>query len=92
MFTPKEGDTAVLYRKGRYFVCPLFMARVTQTVFAKQGTGFIMLRADGSTSDPNTRLVRVDAQFALYEGPFSRLTYLKTPKSMGFSFAIGEQP
>lgn len=92
MFMPKEGDTAVLYRKGRYFVCPLFMACETQTAFAKQGSGFIMLRADGSTSDPNVRLVRVDAQFELYEGPFARLTYLKTSKAMGLRFAVGDQP
>lgn len=71
MFTKLEGDAAILHSKGRLYQCDLYEWQ--GGLFAKQGGGFVRLRANGGTSVPSVTLTQVITTRPLFMDRFERL-------------------
>lgn len=73
LFTECEGDVAILIQKGVYKQVPLYMRN--GYYYAKLGSGFIKLHADGTTTHPTTRLdtITVERIPSLGVDPLGRL-------------------
>lgn len=71
MFTKLEGDVAILHSKGRLYQCDLYEWQ--GGLFAKQGGGFVRLRANGGTSVPSVTLKQVTTDRPLFADRFERL-------------------
>lgn len=61
-FSEWNGEVAVLHSGGVYKQCPLYVWK--GYLFAKYGSGFLRLAADGSTSSPKVRISAI----SLYTG------------------------
>lgn len=71
MFKHLPGDTAVLLAKGRFRQCDVYTFQ--DQLFAKVGSSFVRLNADGSTSDPGQRILSLAYEGPLYADKFHRL-------------------
>lgn len=78
LFTPLEGDTAIIQSGGVFKQLPLY-SRNGFLFVGLSSTSFIRLKADGSTSKPNTALVHIETEFHLYQDKIGRLGTNKMP-------------
>jgi hypothetical protein len=76
-FMKIEGDTAVLVSKGNFRVADLY--EFHGQLFAKIGSVFVRLNADGSTSNPAQRIDTVHIEQDLYKDRFGRLCTQPAP-------------
>lgn len=71
-FKRLEGDTCVLRTKGGvYQQCDLYS--FDHKLFAKVSGGFVLLKADGSTSKVDVMLQHLETDRDLWSGKFGRL-------------------
>lgn len=70
-FKPLEGDLCVIRIKGVYRQCDLYT--FNGGLFAKDGGGFIRLKADGSTSKPDAALEHIEIDGPLFKDSLGRL-------------------
>ena len=66
-----EGQVAVIVRNGVYQQTPLYTRN--GYLFAKVGGGFVRLAANGSTSQPSTRIDALVIDGDLFEDRLGRL-------------------
>lgn len=78
-FKQIEGEAAILASGGVYRQADIFERN--GYLFAKQGTGFIRLCADGSTSKPKTRLETLSCDAPLAADRYGRLCRPDVPGS-----------
>lgn len=72
MFQKVEGETAILVDRGVYRQVDVYVR--DGGLYARFGTGFIRLYADGSTSHPYSRLETLAYDGPLYRDRLGRLT------------------
>lgn len=72
MFQEVEGENAILVSNGIYRQCNLY--KRDESLYAKIGTGFVRLYADGSTSQAKTRLEALAYGGPVYADRLGRLT------------------
>lgn len=66
-----EGQVVVLVDNGIYRQCPLYTFR--GHLFARLGSGFVRLAADGSTSKARVRIESMVCDLELHRDQFGRL-------------------
>jgi hypothetical protein len=71
MFKQLVGETAVIRTRGMYKTCNLYS--YNSQLFAKVGSGFIRLNADGSSSVDGTNLDLLAYSGPLFKDKFGRL-------------------
>lgn len=90
MFMPlEEGDAAVVYEKGVFRQCPLYVR--AGELYAKLGSGYIRLKADGSTSKPAARLDQLEFEGPLFASPLGRLAVEPGPNRRPMVAASGDE-
>ena len=67
-----EGDICIINTNGIYQQCDLYT--LDGSLFAKVGSGFIRLKADGSTSKARSMLNSIECEVDLYKDKFGRLS------------------
>lgn len=78
LFQKIEGENAIIVQKGVYRQCELYERM--GAVYAKVGTGFIRLYANGSTSQAISRLETLAYDGPLFADRLGRLTTQQTDK------------
>lgn len=76
MFKHLVGETAVVRSRGVYKTCALYSYR--GQLFAKNGSGFVRINADGSSSVDGLALDLLAYEGPLYKDRFGRLCVEKT--------------
>lgn len=71
-FTEIEGDAVILASRGVYRQSSLF--KFDGKLFAKMGSGFVRLAADGSTSKSDLRIIRLITDINLFRDSLGRLS------------------
>lgn len=72
MFTPINGDSALLRKDGVFRVCGLFSDRRGR-LFAKYGSGFVALKATAETSVVGLLLDEIDTEEQLFVSKIGNL-------------------
>lgn len=72
LFQKVEGENAIVVHNGVYRQCDVYERN--GALFAKVGTGFIRLYANGSTSQTKTRLETLAYDGPLFADRLGRLT------------------
>jgi hypothetical protein len=68
---PIEGESAMLVEKGVYKPADLY--EMDDYLFAKVGSGFVRLDANGGTSKPSAKLHKLMYEGPLYKDQLGRL-------------------
>ena len=71
MFKLIEGDEIMVVKGGIYY--PTTAYEHNGDLYAKVGSGFVRLKANGSTSQPGTRLHVIYREGQLFQDRFGRL-------------------
>lgn len=71
LFKELEGDVAILIENGVYKQVPLYTRN--GYLFAKIGSGFVRIMADGSTTKAKTRLDTLMTELPLLKDSMGRL-------------------
>lgn len=89
LFQHLTGDNAILVSNGVYRQTDPYTRR--DELFAKVGTGFVRLYADGSTSHAGTRLETLATNVPLYADRLGRITCEETNRPVSV-IATGTLP
>lgn len=73
MFNKLEGDSVLLRYRGAYRPCDLYTFQ--GGIFAKNGSSYIRLRADGTTSQDGVFFVYLEYEGPLFKDRFGRLSH-----------------
>lgn len=77
MFKKLEGDQALLRHGGVYKPVDLFT--FSGGLYAKLGSGYVRLKADGTSSKDGVSLQYLESDIALYKDRFGRLAVTDGP-------------
>lgn len=88
MFQKLEGDT-VLLRQGGVFK-PSELYTFQDGIYARLGSGYVRLRADGTTSKDGIYFTHIEYDGPLFQDKFGRLSIKNQPKSKKLSIEVNE--
>jgi hypothetical protein len=84
LFKHLEGDVAIIQSGGVYKQVDLY-TRNGFLYAALSSNAFIRLKADGSTSKPNTTLLHIETELALHHDSLGRLGTKQIPDAKPLS-------
>lgn len=89
MFKKMNGDQALLVAKGTFKEADLF--EFQGGLFAKHGSGYVRLKANGSTSKPGVDFCHLETEAELWSDPFGRISVTNRDGYKPLSLALSNE-